>query len=62
MVINKMNYKTITESVLYFWHKENIKDIRLNFIYLTDNIKENRDKLKLSYTEFLPHLKKLIYI
>ncbi|NUJ97295.1 radical SAM protein [Candidatus Gracilibacteria bacterium] len=62
MVINKINYETITESVLYFFYKKNIKDIRINFIWLSEDIEDNRDKLKISYTEFLPYLKKLIYI
>lgn len=62
IVLNSKNYKTIVESVLFFYLKKKISDIRINFIWLNDDIKENWDDLKLSYTEFLPYLKKLIYI
>jgi hypothetical protein len=62
MVINKINYKTIVESTLYFFHKKNITDIRINFVWLSDDVKDAWDELKISYTEFLPYLKKLIYI
>lgn len=62
IVLNKINYKTIVESVLYFYKVKNINDIRINFVWLNDDTKENWDQLKLSYTEFLPYLKKLIYI
>jgi hypothetical protein len=62
IVLNKINYSTIVESVLYFYKVKNINDIRINFVWLNDDTKENWDELKLSYTEFLPYLKKLIYI
>jgi MoaA/NifB/PqqE/SkfB family radical SAM enzyme len=62
IVINKLNYKTIIDSILYFAFKKWIKDIRLNFIWLEDSVKENWDELTLSYSDFLPYLKKIIYI
>lgn len=62
IVLNKQNYKTIVETVLYFWKQKKIKDIRINFIRLEQSVKENWDELKVSYTEFMPYLKKLIYI
>lgn len=62
IVLNSKNYKTIVETVLYFYSKKNINDIRINFIWLNDDTKENHDILKLSYTEFIPYLRKLIYI
>jgi len=62
IVVNKQNYKTIVETVLFFYIKKNIKDIRINFIWLNRDVKESWDDLKFSYTEFLPYLKKLIYL
>lgn len=62
IVANKHNYKTIVETVLYFYLKKNINDIRINFIRLSDDVKENWDDLKLSYTELFSYLKKLIYV
>ena len=62
IVVNKKNYKNIVETCLYFWKEKNINDIRINFIRLNKDVKENWDDLKLSYTEFLPYLKKLVYI
>ena len=62
IVINKKNYTTIIESILYFAFKKSVKDIRLNFIWLEEWVKENWDDLTLSYSDFLPYLKKIIYI
>lgn len=62
IVLNKINYKEIVKTVLYFYRIKNINDIRINFIWLDDMIKENWEELKISYTEFLPYLKKLIYV
>lgn len=62
IVLNQRNYKTILETILFFNKKLLIGDIRINFIWLDDMIKENWNDLKLSYTEFLPYLKKLIYV
>lgn len=62
IVVNSKNYKTIVETVLYFYIKKKISDIRINFIWLNDDTKENWDDLKISYIEFLPYLKKLVYI
>lgn len=62
IVVNSKNYETIVETVLFFYLKKQIDDIRINFIWLNNDTKENRDDLKLSYTDFLPYIKKLIYI
>lgn len=62
IVLNQKNYMTIVETVLFFYKNLWIKDIRINFIWLDDMIKKNWDDLKVSYTDFLPFLKKLIYI
>ncbi len=62
IVVNSFNYKTIVETVLYYFKIKKINDIRINFIWLSEDVRENWDKLKLSYTEFLPYLKKLVYI
>lgn len=62
IVLNQKNYSTIVESLLFYSKKLWIKDIRINFIWLDESIEKNWDDLKVSYTEFLPYLKKLIYI
>ena len=62
IVLNAKNYKTIVETVLYFYSKKNIKDIRINFIWLNEDVRENWEDLKLTYADFLPYLKKLIFI
>lgn len=62
MVLNQKNYTTIVESVLFFSKKLWINDIRINFIWLDESIEKNWDDLKVSYTEFFPYLKKLIYV
>lgn len=62
IVLNSRNLQSIVETVLYYYKVKNIKDIRINFIWLDKDIKENWDDLKISYTEFLPYLKKLVYI
>ncbi len=62
IVLNKYNLHTILETVLYFYNIKNINDIRVNFIWLSEDVRENWWELKISYTEFLPYLKKLIYI
>lgn len=62
IVLNQKNYKSILKTVLFFNKKLLINDIRINFIWLDDMIKENWDELKLSYSDFIPYLKKLIYI
>lgn len=61
IVLNQKNYETIFETVLYFYKILWIKDIRINFIWLDDMIKENWNELKISYVEFFPYFKKLIY-
>ncbi len=62
IVLNSYNLKSIIKTVLFFFKVKKIKDIRINFIWLDEDIKENWDDLKISYTEFLPYLKQLIYI
>lgn len=62
IVLNSKNLISIVETCLYFYKVKNIKDIRINFIWLNDDTKENWDDLKITYTEFLPYLKKLVYI
>ena len=62
IVLNSKNLHTIVETCLFFYIKKDIKDIRINFLWLNDNVKENWDDLRISYTEFLPYLKKLVYI
>lgn len=62
IVLNSKNIKTIVETVLYYYKIKNINDIRINFIWLSDNIVDNRNDLTISYEEFLPYLKKLIYV
>lgn len=62
IVVNHINYDSVVESVLFFAFKKQVTDIRLNFVWLEEGVKENWKELKLSYKEFLPHLKKLIYI
>ena len=62
IVLNSKNLWTITETILYFNKAKGINDFRINFIWLSDNVKENWNDLKISYTEFLPHLRRLIYI
>lgn len=62
IVLNRHNLATIVETVLFFSIKKNIKDIRINFVWLDDMIKENWDDLKISYSEIMPYLKSLIYI
>lgn len=62
IVLNSKNYTTIVESVLYFFIKKKVNDIRINFIWLNQDTRENWDDLKVTYEKFLPYLKRLIYI
>ena len=62
IVLNKHNLNSIVETVLYFYKVKHVNDIRINFIWLSEDVRENWDDLKISYTDFLPYLKKLIYI
>lgn len=62
IVLNSKNLTTIVETCLYFYKIKDIKDIRINFIWLNDDTKENWDDLKITYTDFMPYLKKLVYI
>lgn len=62
IVLNSKNYTTIVETVLFYYVKKWINDIRINFIWLNDDVRENWDDMKVTYTDFLPYLKKLIFI
>ena len=62
IVLNAKNYPMMVETVLYFYIQKNIKDIRINFIWLNEDTRENWEDLKLQYTDFLPLLKKLVFI
>ncbi len=62
IVLNSKNIETIIETILYYYKKKNITDIRINYIRLNDDMKENWDDLKISYTDFIPYLKKIIYV
>jgi MoaA/NifB/PqqE/SkfB family radical SAM enzyme len=62
IVLNKQNYKTIVETVLFYKYKKNINDIRINFVWLVKDLIKIWWKIKLSYTEFMPYLKRLIFI
>lgn len=62
IVLNSKNLGTIVESVLYFYRIKKVNDIRINFIWLNEDNKENWEDLTVSYEEFIPYMKKLIYI
>lgn len=62
IVLNQKNYKTIVESVIYFNQVKKINDIRINFVRLSEDVTENWDDLKISYTEILLYIKKIIYL
>ncbi len=62
IVLNSKNCQTIVETVLFYFFKKEVKDIRINFIWLNNDTEESWGDLKISYTEFLPYLRKLIYI
>ncbi len=63
IVLNWLNNNSIVETVLYFWKRKNISDIRINFIWPRFfETEKDRGNLMLSYEDFLENLKKLIYI
>ncbi|NDK07652.1 radical SAM protein [Candidatus Gracilibacteria bacterium] len=62
IVLNRKNLDTIIETVLYFYKVKKINDIRINFIWLNDDNKENWEELTLSYSDFSNYMKKLVYI
>ncbi|MDD4151434.1 MAG: radical SAM protein [Candidatus Gracilibacteria bacterium] len=62
IVLNQKNYKTIIETVLFYRFKKGINDIRINFVWLNDDVREEWDGLKIMYTEVLLYFKKLIYL
>lgn len=62
IVVNSKNYKTSVESALFYYAKMWVADIRFNFMWLNDDMREYWDDLKFTYTEFLPYIKRLIYI
>lgn len=62
IVLNKLNLPSILETILYFYKVKNINDIRINFIWLEHWVKDNWSDLTISYEEFLPYLKKIIFV
>lgn len=62
IVLNSKNLISIVETCLYFYKVKNIKDIRINFIWLNDDTKDSWEDLKITYTEFVPYLRRLVYI
>ena len=63
IVLNKMNLERIVETCLYFYKIKKIRDIRINFLWNRFFYeKGDEETLSLTYTDFLPYLKKLIYI
>lgn len=62
IVLNKQNYKIIVNTVLFLKYNKNINDIRINFIWLVDDLADTWSLTKLSYTEFMPYIKRLIYV
>lgn len=62
-VLNKENLSTVDKSVLYFYSKKWIKDIRINFLWNKFFISDyDRNRLQINYTEIIDKLKKLIFI
>ena len=57
IVINKLNYKTLAETIKFFYDL-GIREFRLNFIWPEGNALINKDKLLLKYNDFKPYLKK----
>lgn len=64
LVLNKLNLENIVETLLFFSKKIWINDIRINFIWLADSwwLIKNWKELSITYLEFLPYLKQIIYI
>lgn len=63
LVLNQLNYRDILNTCVYFYKTRNIKDIRINYLWNRYfYTKEDKEKLELSYIEFLPHLKQLIFL
>jgi len=61
IVINKFNYKETYKTIIYLY-KLWVKSFRLNFIQLEGNSTKNYLILALTYEEFRPYLKKLIFL
>lgn len=61
IVLNKKNYVDLLETIIYFFSVKKIADIRINFIWLDNNIKKYWDELKISYTDIIPSIKKVMY-
>ena len=54
IVLNKLNYKNILETCIYFYKEKNIKDIRINYIWPRYFFEKwDKDKLFLNYYNFL---------
>lgn len=61
IVINWLNYKDILKTCVFYEKKKKISDIRLNFLWNRDFYTlKDKEELELSYTDFLPYLKKII--
>lgn len=61
IVLNWLNYRDILKTCIYFNKIKNIKDIRINFLWNRFFFSsDDKNKLELSYTDFLPYLKILI--
>ena len=61
IVLNKLNYKDVLKTCMYFYKVKNISDIRINFLWNRFFIwKKDKEDLELSYTQFLPYQKLLI--
>jgi len=59
LVINKINYKDIKETILYLY-KRWVKSFRLNFIQLEWTSIKNYSLLSLKYEEFIPYLREIL--
>lgn len=63
IVLTKINLEKIVETCLYFYRVKNIKDIRINFLWNRFFYEAwDEEQLSLTYTDFIPYLKKLVYI
>lgn len=62
IVLNRQNLDRILETCVFFYRQKNIKDIRINFLWNRYFFwPSDKEKLELTYTEFMPQLKKVIY-
>ncbi len=61
-VVNKKNYETVGEAAIFYAFQKSVRDIRYNFMWLNDDMREYWDDLAITYSDFIPYIKKLIYI